>query len=198
MKNTMKKTLIALSLATAGTLAHADGVRLYGADEIPAAADVAAMLTAAHAPVGRPVMKMRGISLDPAPAPAHSVEDAVAKVAQAPTKAETEFALPIRFAFDSAEILPGTAGQLDAVAEGIRMAGDVTVVVEGHTDAYGRSAYNATLSKRRAQAVQAYLVSHHGIDRERLVIAARGEEAPLNTADPYAPENRRVQFRAAH
>ena len=104
--------------------------------------------------------------------------------------------LPVRFSFDSAEILPPARAQLDALAEGIKLlAPRSTVTVEGHTDAVGSDAYNLDLSRSRAQAVRDYLVQHHGIDVARLKAVGYGEDRPLEDADPYAAVNRRVQFR---
>ena len=46
--------------------------------------------------------------------------------------------LPVRFAFDSTDILPAARTQLDALAEGIKLLAPQSIVmVEGHTDAIG-------------------------------------------------------------
>jgi outer membrane protein OmpA-like peptidoglycan-associated protein len=106
--------------------------------------------------------------------------------------------LPVRFAFDSADILPAARSQLDALAEGIKLlAPERIVTVEGHTDAVGTDAYNLALSRARAQAVRDYLVQRHGIPAARLKPVAYGESRPLEGSDPNAGVNRRVQFRGA-
>jgi outer membrane protein OmpA-like peptidoglycan-associated protein len=106
--------------------------------------------------------------------------------------------LPVRFAFDSAEILPPARSQLDALAEGIKLlAPERIVTVEGHTDAVGSDAYNLELSRARARAVRDYLVQRHGIDGARLKPVAFGESRPIEGADPNGAVNRRVQFRGA-
>ena len=106
--------------------------------------------------------------------------------------------LPVRFAFDSSEILAAARAQLDALANGIKLlAPDRVVTVEGHTDATGEGAYNLALSRARAQAVRDYLVEHHGIAASRLKTVGYGEERPLQGSDPYASANRRVQFRGS-
>lgn len=105
--------------------------------------------------------------------------------------------LPVRFGFDSAEILPAARTQLDALAKGIElMAPGSKVTIEGHTDAAGDPTYNLELSRNRARAVRDYLV-HHGIDAARLKTVGYGEDRPLQDTDPYAAINRRVQFRGA-
>jgi outer membrane protein OmpA-like peptidoglycan-associated protein len=106
--------------------------------------------------------------------------------------------LPVRFAFDSTEILPAARAQLDALADGIKLLAPKSIVtVEGHTDAVGSDAYNLELSRGRARAVRDYLVQHHGIDAARLKTVGYGESRPVEDADPNAAVNRRVQFRGA-
>lgn len=106
-------------------------------------------------------------------------------------------ALPVRFAFDSAEILPAARSQLDALAEGIKLlAPDSIVTVEGHTDAVGIDTYNLELSRDRARAVRDYLVQRHGIDTTRLKTIGYGAGRPIEDVAPDAAVNRRVQFRS--
>ncbi len=104
--------------------------------------------------------------------------------------------IPVRFGFDSAEIVDSARPQLDALAAGIKMLPPgQTVVVEGHTDAVGSDEYNKQLSMRRAASVKQYLVKVHGIEEERLKEVGLGKQRPIEGAAPQAPENRRVQFR---
>ncbi len=103
--------------------------------------------------------------------------------------------LPVRFDFDSADILPSARPQLDALAEGIKLlAPGRNVVIEGHTDATGGDAYNLELSRQRAKAVKEYLVRVHGIEARRLRDVGVGKRSPIAGADPFGAENRRVQF----
>ncbi|MBI3897403.1 MAG: OmpA family protein [Gammaproteobacteria bacterium] len=53
------------------------------------------------------------------------------------------------------------------------------------------------LSQRRADTVKSYLMQAHRVPAQTLITVGFGAEALLNGRDPYAPENRRVQFRAA-
>lgn len=107
-------------------------------------------------------------------------------------------ALPVQFGFDSADILPRARGQLDAVAQGIKLLPPShTVLIEGHTDALGDQPYNLQLSRKRAEAVKRYLVGQHGVDAQRLKAVGYGEDRPIDGVDAAAPENRRVQFRGA-
>ena len=177
--------LAALTLAMSAGHAVAQEVKLYRSTESVDPREVAQILDQSKA---RP-MKMRSIRvLDDSPS---------AQVAQAGAKAgPSALALPVQFAFDSAEIQPGARQQLDALAEGIRLLPEAqAVVIEGHTDATGTDRYNEQLSLRRAYSVKHYLVSAHGLDPARLRPVGLGSFATLPGRDPYAPENRRVQFR---
>lgn len=112
--------------------------------------------------------------------------------------APAAMSLPVRFAFDSADIAASARPQLDALAEGIKLLPPERAVrVEGHTDAVGSTDYNLRLSLRRAAAVKRYLVQVHGIDASRLREAGLGVQQPLEGLDPLAAQNRRVQFSGA-
>lgn len=208
--------LSALTAATLATFAHAqsgDVLQYRDSDRVDPR-DVARILGAPQ----QPEMKMRSIRLKEQPAPAVATEaPAPAVAAPAPvapsrphryaaraTETRTDAAIgqpsalsvPVKFAFDSATILPQARPQLDAIAEGIRMLPDGhSVTIEGHTDAAGPDAYNQHLSERRAQAVKQYLISVHQIDAARLKTRGYGETQPLHEVDPHSPDNRRVQFR---
>ena len=72
---------------------------------------------------------------------------------------------------------------------------ETNILIEGHTDNGGASAYNETLSKNRANAVGSFLKSA-GIAASRLTIKWYGELQPKNdnsTVEDKA-ENRRVEF----
>ncbi|WP_158101052.1 OmpA family protein [Variovorax sp. JS1663] len=199
----MTRYLSTLALALAAALltphAKAEKVIVYREGQLVNPQDVAAVL-------GR----TRSVRLlDEAPsAPAAPVKYvSAAAVALAKTSARSHekvpadasaLSLPVRFAFDSAEILPAARTQLDALADGIKLlAPNSVVTVEGHTDAVGSDAYNLELSRGRARAVRDYLVQHHGIDAARLKTVGFGESRPIDGADPAAGVNRRVQFHGA-
>lgn len=120
------------------------------------------------------------------------------RVAEAPAPAEPAaeagiVGFRINFALDS-DVVPRSAYSfMDRMAELLREQPQVRLQVQGHTDALGSEEYNLDLSRRRANAVAAYLEQRQGIDPARLVVVGFGEEAPL-TANPYDPRNRRVQF----
>jgi outer membrane protein OmpA-like peptidoglycan-associated protein len=147
----------------------------------PAPVQVAAVTTAPPAPQA------------PVPAPVQAAP------APAPAPSEPQiFALSVPFAFNSAKLQPAAFEALDSIAEGIKLVKlPGALVIEGHTDAKGGDAYNMKLSVRRAAAVKRYFAEHHGIAPTKLKAVGKGRAEPLNGQNPFAPENRRVQFRLA-
>ncbi|MEP7297439.1 MAG: OmpA family protein [Burkholderiales bacterium] len=139
-------------------------------------------------------IKTRSIRLLLAESAAQRPDADLAPAAPAPRAVS----LPVRFEFDSAEVSASARVQLDALAEGIKLLPpDRSVRVEGHTDAVGSADYNLRLSLRRAAAVKRYLVQVHGIDASRLKEAGLGVQQPIDGLDPFAAQNRRVQFSGA-
>lgn len=103
----------------------------------------------------------------------------------------------IQFAFDSHEILEESFGLMGQIASALRDHPEIRVVeIQGHTDDQGNDQYNATLSQRRAESVQAWL-TENGIEAARLRARGYGEIAPLvrDTTDEARALNRRVEFR---
>lgn len=201
--------LATLLLASVAGSVLAQDVRLYRAGDAVDPREVAAIL--AQPPAGATPMKMRSIRLLDDAGSASAQSQLLAAAAQiapaspsdagdtarpAPRARAAALALPVQFAFDSADILPAARQQLDALANGILMLPALqAVVIEGHTDASGPEQHNEQLSQRRAYAVKRYLVAGYGIEPARLRAVGMGEFTPLAGRDPYAAENRRVQFR---
>ena len=166
----------------------AGNVVLYRQGETPNPADIARILTAPHKATPH-VGRTRGLKLLDQPDVAMNTD---------PVDRAEAVALQVQFPFNSARIPPDMTPALDAVAEGIKMTGNqARIVVEGHTDAVGTADYNLRLSHRRATAVKQYIVARHGIAPQALEVVGLGKSAPLMPQNPYAPENRRVQFRVA-
>ena len=188
----LRNLLSALALAMTVGCACAQGVRLYAPGESVDPNDVANILDQSQSQAGAPAIKMRSLRvLDDAGA-ATSASAAATAILTRPSA----LALPVQFAFDSADILPAARAQLDALAEGVRRLPPTQyVIIEGHTDATGSPRYNELLSQRRAQSVKRYLVAMHGVDPGRLKAIGLGMHLPLPGLDPRASENRRVQFR---
>lgn len=102
----------------------------------------------------------------------------------------------IRFGFDSFVLDTDAQGALKTVCAAILGADVGQLRIIGHTDATGDARYNQDLSLQRAQAVQAFFVDQCGIDAARLQAVGVGEQFPADSADPFADQNRRVEFQA--
>ena len=92
----------------------------------------------------------------------------------------------VHFGFDSAALSPSAAQAIEQFANKALSSGQA-IVLDGHADPTGSSAYNIGLSLRRAEAVRDQLVKL-GIESDRIVIASFGEDAPLGAS--YAQERR--------
>lgn len=205
----IRPTMLLLALIAATGTALAGDVMLYRQGEKPSPQDVARMLrgepaqAADEEEIAAPI-RTRGIKLlpDVQEAEAKPPRKEIERIARDPAPRQgqgepTSFALQVQFPFNSAEIQPDMLEPLDAVAEGIRLAGrQIGIVIEGHTDASGSAEYNLQLSRRRAESVKNYLVLRHGLPAGSFRVVGKGKFDPLVRENPFAPENRRVQFRA--
>lgn len=104
-------------------------------------------------------------------------------------------ALNILFEFDK-DVLTSRARQtLNILGQAMtskELAGSV-FRLEGHTDAVGNYTYNIDLSRRRAHAVQRYLMENFNITGNQLVSVGFGETRPLPNINPEDGRNRRVE-----
>jgi len=109
----------------------------------------------------------------------------------------TGFDLLINFGLDSAALTPVAQENLNEMAAGLtdKRLSTVRFVIEGHTDATGSEGYNDELSRRRAESVRTYLLAR-GIDAGKIEAVGLGERAP-RVADPFDPQNRRVEMRVS-
>lgn len=99
------------------------------------------------------------------------------------------------FDFDKSDIRPDSRPVLDEAGVLLRENKDVTISVEGHTDALGSDEYNQGLSIRRSEAVFRYLVNR-GVAPERMEVFGYGESRPLadNDTESGRAQNRRVEL----
>jgi outer membrane protein OmpA-like peptidoglycan-associated protein len=120
----------------------------------------------------------------------------VGTAAECPTPkapAQANFDLLVNFDFNSDQLTPTAKQNLDQFAKALqdpRLKGE-KFEIDGHTDATGTENYNLGLSERRANAVVSYLASQ-GLNASELVAKGFGKSKP-RVADPYSPENRRVE-----
>ena len=69
------------------------------------------------------------------------------------------------------------------------------VAIQGYTDKSGSVEHNLDLSRRRAEAVQTYLVSQHNMPVYRIQIVGLGQEKPVDDGKgrEARQKNRRVE-----
>ena len=86
----------------------------------------------------------------------------------------------VLFGFDKDVLREEGKARLDSeVVEKMKAHPEVELVlITGHTDRIGTSAYNQKLSERRAQAVKKYLMNQ-GIEESRLHTVGKGESEPV-------------------
>jgi outer membrane protein OmpA-like peptidoglycan-associated protein len=96
------------------------------------------------------------------------------------------------FEVDSDRIKPGFYGTMDKIAAVVNKYGKTRLVIAGHTDNTGSSAYNQSLSQRRAASVEEYLLASN-VYPARLSSVGYGEERPV--ASNATPEGRRLNRR---
>ncbi len=123
------------------------------------------------------------------------VEKTVVKEVTKVVEVEKVIFPAVAFRFDSAELTDLGKGQVYLAAQRLKEKNDITIVIEGHTDAVGSEDYNRRLGQRRAQAVMNELRAQ-GIDPGRMAAAGAGENAPLINQDTQWARavNRRVEF----
>ena len=85
---------------------------------------------------------------------------------------------------------PGEAPKLDDFAAKLKDRAYDRIDAIGHTDRIGSDSYNLALSRRRAEAVRAYLAGK-GVDAGRVRIDAKGEAEPVTgeACKNMGPEN---------
>lgn len=102
----------------------------------------------------------------------------------------------VLFDLNRATIKPEAGEVLLRVANFLRKNQQYVVEIQGNTDSTGSKAWNMELSKKRAEAVKAFLVTN-GVTASALTTRAFGPNEPIapnNTAEGRA-KNRRVDFK---
>jgi OOP family OmpA-OmpF porin len=91
------------------------------------------------------------------------------------------FAADALFGFDKSELRTEGRRALDGFAGELRGVEYDRIRVIGHTDRLGKPAYNERLSRRRADAVAAYLAST-GVPASKLASSGAGEREPVTAS----------------
>jgi outer membrane protein OmpA-like peptidoglycan-associated protein len=98
------------------------------------------------------------------------------------------------FETNKSELKGGAASNLSKLSAFLTQYPDRTVTIEGHTDSVGPDDYNLSLSQRRANSVQQFLIAQ-GIASNRLTASGKGENFPVASNDSGSGRqmNRRVE-----
>lgn len=107
---------------------------------------------------------------------------------------QVTFASGLMYDFDSDGIRAEAATNLQNLAASLRKYPNTSLLVVGHTDALGATAYNRDLSQRRANAAMNYL-SRYGVSNNRVNASGRGELEPVgsNGSEAGRQMNRRIE-----
>lgn len=105
----------------------------------------------------------------------------------------------VLFAFDQADLLPGSEAVLDRVVTQVQQAKPGAVTITGYTDSVGDADYNLDLSRRRAESVRGYLASKVNRPDISYAVDGKGEDDPVAPNDTASgddnPAGRRLNRR---
>ena len=103
----------------------------------------------------------------------------------------------VLFGYDESFLRPEAITSLEKLGELIRRNPDARFRIEGHTDSFGGSDYNAQLSLARADSVKRWLAEAMSIDPARIDTRGLGSTRPLAPTTGTVDEqqlNRRVEI----
>ncbi|MDD1622832.1 MAG: OmpA family protein [Methylococcaceae bacterium] len=113
-----------------------------------------------------------------------------------PVLEEKAISMEILFDYNSATLTEQAKTQLRPV--GAAMASDdlkgLSFRIEGHTDAIGGDQFNIDLSRRRAEAVKAFLSEQYRLGDTPIQIVGKGKKDLADKANPDSEVNRRVRI----
>lgn len=101
----------------------------------------------------------------------------------------------VNFEFDKSDLTSQAKSNLDKMVKVLKTNPKTNISIYGYTDSVGKDEYNVKLSRNRANAVKAYLVSK-GIGTKRMTTEGMGKADPIasNDTDAGRAKNRRVEF----
>jgi OOP family OmpA-OmpF porin len=101
----------------------------------------------------------------------------------------------IEFESNTTTMTPRSRATLDQLIAILRRAPRTIIEIGGHTDKYGEPAYNLQLSRRRAEVVRHYFITH-GLTNQFTAVGY-GASRPLSAAQTRAgfQHNRRIELR---
>ncbi|HXT77699.1 MAG TPA: OmpA family protein [Candidatus Eisenbacteria bacterium] len=101
----------------------------------------------------------------------------------------------VLFKFNSDVLTDEARQELDQLTNSVGSLKRYFIAIQGFTDKTGTPEYNLALSRRRAEAVQTYLVAKHSVPVYRIQIVGLGHDKPLNDEKTRSDreKNRRVE-----
>ena len=117
-----------------------------------------------------------------------------AKVERVGEGIQVTFDSGLLYDFDSDVVRPEAKANLRELAISLEKYPGSDLLILGHTDQLGSSAYNQALSERRANAAATYLISQ-GVSGSRIATRGLGETEPIasNETEAGRQANRRVE-----
>jgi outer membrane protein OmpA-like peptidoglycan-associated protein len=106
-----------------------------------------------------------------------------------------QFFVEINFENNSVAFEPESYRTIGLIADALHhpLLLQYKFLVVGHTNATGDAKHNLDLSARRAEAIAEALGTTLSVEPNRLLSIGVGSEMPVDTANPKAADNRRVQ-----
>lgn len=113
-----------------------------------------------------------------------------------PVLEEKAISMEVLFDYNSATLTEQAKTQLRPV--GAAMASNdlkgLNFRIEGHTDVIGGDQFNIDLSRRRAEAVKAFLNEQYSLQDTSIEIVGKGKKDLADKANPSSEVNRRVRI----
>jgi outer membrane protein OmpA-like peptidoglycan-associated protein len=100
----------------------------------------------------------------------------------------------VTFGFNKANLTPSARSTLDAIVAKFQASPRAVVELAGFTDPIGSSNYNLGLSRRRAWAVERYLVEHN-VPIRSIHVVGLGEEAGPPSLGPASSTGGKTDYR---
>lgn len=147
----------------------------------------------ARPPVEAPTTPETTVPPPPAPPPPDAAPDVMSEEIDAMNR--KGYLQDAYFDYDASDLRDDARSALSANAEWLKRYPSIQVLISGHCDERGTSAYNLALGDSRANAARSYLESL-GVSGGRLRTVSYGKERPFCTesSEDCWQQNRRAHF----